>query len=138
MRRPGSPRAIERRRRRGTVMWEIVLLFPILVGFLLGTVEFSIAFYQRQQLLSAVREGARVAARGGSQTEITTTVQNRFGPAVTVIVTPITVDPQTVTGRNAVQVTGTVTTTDVVPNMLPYLIDLSGEKLVASVVMNLE
>ena len=125
-------------RRRGTVMWEIVLLFPILVGFLLGTVEFSIAFYQRQLLLTAVREGARVAARGGSDMEVTNTVQSRFGStAVIVTVTPIAVDPATVTGRNAVQVTGTVSTSAVVPNMLPYVIDLSGEQLVVTVVMNL-
>jgi Flp pilus assembly protein TadG len=119
-------------------MWEIVLLFPILVGFLLGTVEFSIAFYERQQLLSAVREGARVAARGGSSAEVIATVQNRFGNTVSVTITPIAVAPLTVTGRNAVQVTGSVNTTDVVPNMLPYLIDFTGEKLAASVVMNVE
>ena len=138
MRMGSSTRTIRRCRRSGTVMWEIVLLFPIFVGFLLGTIEFSIAFFQRQQLLTAVREGARVAARGGSATEVTDTVQSRFGPAVTVVVTLLTVDPLTVTGRNAVQVTGTVATTDVVPNMLPYLVDLSGEKLVVTVVMNLE
>src|SRR5947209_3373942 len=119
-------------------MWVIVVLFPILVAFLLGTVEFSIAFVARQNLLTAVREGARVAARGGSVTEVTDTVQNRFGQAVTVVVTPITVDPLTVTGRNRVQVSGTVNTTDVVPNLLPWAVDLSGEKLVAVVTMNLE
>ncbi len=137
--RTGSSTSLARRhRRRGTVMWEIVLLFPIFIGFLLGTIEFSIAFFQRQQLLTSVREGARVAARGGSVTEVTDTVQSRFGPAVTVVVTPITVDPLTVTGRNAVQVTGTVNTTDVVPNLIPYLVDLTGEQLVVTVVMNLE
>src|SRR5947209_436651 len=63
-------------RRRGVVVAELILVMPILMGFLFGTIEFSMLLSAREQLLLASREGARVGARGGSDAEINTAVQN--------------------------------------------------------------
>lgn len=121
-------------------------MFPILVGFLLGTIEMSIAFYSRQQLLLASREGARVAARHGSVDEVREAVHRvlgdgPLGQAVLnepdgLILTAIPEDPPN--GREAVQVCLKVATTQVVPNLLPWLIDFEGEELTACVIMSLE
>jgi Flp pilus assembly protein TadG len=135
-----------RPRRRATAAAELIIAFPILVGFLLGTIEFSIAFQARQQLLTAVREGARVGSQGGTKTEVITTVQQLFTQTAipTQNITVLgTVDlspyqPEGSTGRDAVQVCATVNTTDVVPNLIPFLIDLKNETLSVCVVMNLE
>src|SRR5262249_12926494 len=130
------------RQRRGSVAAEVVLLFPILVGFLLGTIEFSIAFYSRQQLLTATREGARVAARGATVAEVQATVKRVLGNGplgdATVEVTQTTEDPANPTGRDRVQVCTRVDTTHVVPNLLPWIVNLEGEKLAVCVVMNVE
>jgi Flp pilus assembly protein TadG len=129
-----------RRRRRGNVAAEVVLMFPILVGFLLGTIEMSIAFYSRQQLLTASREGARVAARGGTVAEVEFTVKRVLGSGplgdATVAVVTLPEDPGN--ARQAVQVCLEVDTDHVVPNLLPWLVNFEGEKLTACVIMNVE
>jgi hypothetical protein len=136
-----------RPRRRGTVAAEIIILFPVLVGFLLGTIEFSIAFQSRQQLLTAVREGARVASQGGTSEEVIATVQHLFPQATLTSPENITVLgtvdqapflPEGPVGRRGVQVCAQLNTTQVVPNMIPFLIDLTNEKLSACITMNLE
>ena len=128
--------------RRGTVVAEVILMLPILVGFLLGTIEFSVAFYSRQQLLTATREGARVAAHGGTDAEVQTTVQTFLGTGplgdATITVTRTPEDPANPYLRTRVQVCSTVNTTHVVPNLIPWMINLEGEVLAACVVMNLE
>ena len=128
--------------RRGSMAAEMILLLPIMIGFLLGTIEFSIAFYSRQQLLTATREGARVGAHGGTDTEIQTTVQSYLGTGplgdATVTVTRTAENPSNPNGRALVQVCSTVSTTHVVPNLLPWMVNLDGETLTACVTMNLE
>ena len=137
----GSVRG-RKRRRRGTMVAELLLVFPILVGFLLGTIEFSMAFYSRQQLLLAAREATRVGARGGSDTEITATAQDRLGTGplanANVSIVRIPEDPTTPNGRNRVQVCLAIGTTVAVPNLIPWLVDLTNEQLVACVTMNIE
>ena len=39
--------------RRGSLVAELLLVFPILVGVLFGTIEFSLLLYTRQQMLDA-------------------------------------------------------------------------------------
>lgn len=115
-------------------------MFPILVGFLLGTIEMSIAFYSRQQLLNASREGARVAARGGSAAEVQLTVKRVLGsgPLGDAQLTVVQMPESPGNGREAVQVCLKVATDHVVPNLLPWLIDFEGEELTACTVMNVE
>src|SRR5262245_19871310 len=123
------PRSVNRPR-RGTIAAELVLLLPLLVGFLLGTIEFSVAFFSRQQLLLAAREGARVAARGGSDDEVRATVKRSLGGGAIseadVSITRTPEDPNQPNAREHVQVCVSIGTTKVVPNLLPWLIDFSG------------
>jgi hypothetical protein len=48
---------------------ELILVLPILLAVLGGAAEFSMLAVARQQLLAASREGARVAATGGTAAE---------------------------------------------------------------------
>jgi hypothetical protein len=57
-------------RRSGSLSLELLLVFPILVALLLATIEFSMLAVVRQQVLTASREGARVAAQGGDASEV--------------------------------------------------------------------
>jgi hypothetical protein len=80
--------------RRGHVALELLLVLPILLTVLLGTVEFSLLLTAQQQVSLASREATRVAAMGGSVAEIEQTVrlalgENRFPQAT---VTPLLVD----------------------------------------------
>ena len=139
-RRPGRPDASKRR--CGSVVVELLLIFPILAGFLLGTIEFSLLLYTRQQMLAASREGARVAARGGSDDEVKAAVKQALGTsgaaadnALTTITRTTATPPNT---RDQVQVSVQVADTKVVPNLIPFIIDLRNEQLMAFTVMNVE
>ncbi len=57
-------------RRAGSLTVELLLVLPVLLAFLLGMVEFSMILLARQELLTASREGARVAALGGSSSDV--------------------------------------------------------------------
>jgi hypothetical protein len=69
MRRRSSP-AARRSRRCGYLLFELVLLFPVLLVLVLAAVEFGLLLQARQQLLAASREGCRVAAVGGSPQDV--------------------------------------------------------------------
>src|SRR5438874_1261778 len=58
-RRPGAIHAVE-----------LLLLLPILLGMVLGMVEYSLVLSVDQQLAVAGREGARVGSQGGSASEV--------------------------------------------------------------------
>lgn len=80
--------------RRGHVALELLLVLPILLTVLLGTVEFSLLLTAQQQVSLASREATRVAAMGGSEGDIEQVVRltlgdNRFAKAT---VTPLLVD----------------------------------------------
>jgi Flp pilus assembly protein TadG len=128
--------------RRGSVAVELILVFPILVGFLFGTIEFSLLLHTRQQLLDASREGARVAARGGTNAEVIATVKQALGGTgpladnATVDITPFSASPPNI--RDGVTVCVSIVDAQVVPNMLPWLIDLTNESMMACTTMNLE
>ncbi len=51
---------------RGAVVVEFALVLPLLVLFVFGIVEFGRAYNAKIELTSAVREGARAAALGGT------------------------------------------------------------------------
>jgi Flp pilus assembly protein TadG len=67
------------RRRGGSITVELLLVLPILMAVLLGTFEFSMLAQVRQQLVLASREGARVAALGGTQADVTQATQQSLG-----------------------------------------------------------
>jgi Flp pilus assembly protein TadG len=74
-----SPRA---RSRRGSLTVELLLLVPLLLIVLLGTVEFSLWLSAQQKVALASREGARTAARGGSVADVQQAVHLVLGDAV--------------------------------------------------------
>jgi Flp pilus assembly protein TadG len=58
------------RRQEGAAAVEFALVAPILVILLFGVLQFGVAFLHVQTIRSAVREGARYAAVGGTKADI--------------------------------------------------------------------
>ena len=65
--------------RRGTIIVELLLVAPIFVVLLTAMIEFSMILTARQELLSASREGCRVAAHGAPNEEIRAAVACTLG-----------------------------------------------------------
>ena len=63
-------------RRRGNAALDAALVFPVLMLLTFGCVEFGHYFYIKHTLQGASREGARAAATGVSNTEVTLAVTN--------------------------------------------------------------
>ena len=61
---------ISESREQGAVAIEFGLLLPVLLAFVLGIIEFGLAFNAQITVTSAAREGARVLALGGDQSEV--------------------------------------------------------------------
>ena len=61
-----------RREERGSVVVEFALVLPILMLLLFGIIEFGRGYNAKIQLTSAVREGARKVALGGTTAEAVT------------------------------------------------------------------
>jgi Flp pilus assembly protein TadG len=59
----------------------MLLVLPLLLVVLLGTVEFALWLAGQQQTTLASREGARVAATGGSADDVNAAVGLVLGPA---------------------------------------------------------
>jgi Flp pilus assembly protein TadG len=67
--------------RRGHVAIELLIVLPILLTVLLGTIEFSLLLTAQQQVSLAAREATRVAATGGSVADIEQAVRLTLGDA---------------------------------------------------------
>ena len=82
---------------RGTAVVEFAIIFPVLAMLVFGVIDFGRAFFLRNNLVSAVREGARYGATlqspciAASSTAIQSRVQTYVsafgGSAVTAVVT---------------------------------------------------
>ena len=59
-----------RRREEGASAVEFAIIAPLLFVLLFGIINFGIAFLHVQTIRTAVREGGRLAAVGGSVTEV--------------------------------------------------------------------
>jgi hypothetical protein len=70
-----------RPRRRGSLSVELLFVFPILLAVLLGAVQFSLWLSAQQRVALASREGARVAATGGTSDEVAAAVRATLGDA---------------------------------------------------------
>jgi Flp pilus assembly protein TadG len=70
---------LQRRARRGHAALELLLVMPLLLAVLVGTVEFALFLTAQQQVNLAAREGARVAATGGSIDDINQAVRLSLG-----------------------------------------------------------
>jgi len=69
----------ERRRRKGSVAIEMLLVFPLLLAVLLATIVFALWLSAQQQVALASREGARTAAIGGSAADVQASVRLALG-----------------------------------------------------------
>ena len=75
-----KPRGGVLRRRSAMLAIELLFVLPVLLIVVLATVEFSLWLSAQQQVALASREGARVAAQGGSADDVQQTVQLVLGP----------------------------------------------------------
>ena len=103
------PRNRPDRRERGTALIEFALVLPLLIVLTLLVVDFGRAFYVKNLLEQAAREGARRLAVGSSVAEagsITRYVASASGiDSTRISVTALDLDP---TGPNQVRMTVTM------------------------------
>lgn len=76
----GQPQTKVSKRRSGATIVEFALVIPILLGILLGVVEFGWLVKTQLTLANATREGARAAAVGKSTSEIQTRIASAAAP----------------------------------------------------------
>jgi Flp pilus assembly protein TadG len=131
--------------RRGHLAFELLLVLPLLLAFVMGVVEFSMMLTVRQQLLAASREAARAAAQGADDQEVQDTVKRSLGSgrvaqAAQVSIRHVPEDPNNPTaGRDRVEVVVHTPTTAVVPNFLAWVgVNMNNREMVAGTVMNKE
>ena len=98
------------KKKRGQAIVEFALILPVFILLFFGIVEFGLVFHQYLVVTAASREGARVAALGGSDAETLTMVNTsaasiNSGQLTTTITPANRVKGQTV----SVQVTNPVT-----------------------------
>jgi Flp pilus assembly protein TadG len=129
--------------RRGSLAVELLIVLPVLLGILLGMVEFSMLLVSRQELLTASREGARVAAIGGSQADVEAAVRQFLGAGSLSQATITTVladnQGQPLPSGSPVAVTVSIPATQAAPDLLVFIgFSLRGENLIAQTVMRKE
>lgn len=76
-----NPNDLRRRFRRGSAVLDAALVFPVLLSLTFGCIEFGHYFYVKHTLQGAAREGARAAATGTLNSDVTTAVGNSMGAA---------------------------------------------------------
>ena len=107
------------KRKQGQAIVEFELGLPVFILILVGIMEFGLVFHQYLVVTSASREGARVAALGGTDAEVGTMVNNAAATInrglLTVNVTPV----QRVKGQSV-----TVQVTNLVPINAPLIAQL--------------
>jgi Flp pilus assembly pilin Flp len=71
------------RREEGAAAVEFALIVGLLAMLIFGMMEYGLAFWQLQNLRAATREGARVAAIGGTGDQILTAVNQQGNVSLT-------------------------------------------------------
>jgi Flp pilus assembly protein TadG len=83
------------RQERGAAAVEFAIVASVLVMLVFGILEFGLAFWQVQNLRSATREGARVAAVRGTTTQVSNAMVNSSSGSLPPGFTGFTVSPAT-------------------------------------------
>jgi Flp pilus assembly protein TadG len=129
--------------RSGSLTLELLFVLPILMAILLGTIEFSMFGLARQQIVAASREGARVAALGGSAQDVQHAAQQFLGngrlanATVQADITDILGNP-TPSGQ-PVRVTVSIRANQAVPDLLIFIgFSIKNETIAAQTVMRKE
>ncbi len=128
------------RKRRGGLAVELLLVFPLLLTVLLGTVEFSLWLSAQQQVLLASREGARTAAMGGDANAVNRSVQLALGEGrfeiAEVFLSTMNENGEPISSGDPVTVQVRLPATAVVPDLLRFIgISIRNEILVGQTVM---
>lgn len=129
--------------RSASMTLELLLVLPIALVLVLAVVEFSMILVVRQQLTAASREGARVAAIGGSPVEIEAAVRIFLGNGTlsqAEVVSVLTDESGiAIPSGGAVQVVVTLPTAQAVPNLLaPFGFSIANDVIYARTIMRKE
>ena len=97
---------------RGAAAVEFALIAPLLILLVFGIIEFGRVWSARNVYISAAREGARVAAVGGTAADAKTRVQDASTPYTapttgSIIITPAGATPCANNAGNSVAVSWT-------------------------------
>jgi len=144
MRITSQARRTPRQRRRGAVLVELVLVLPIFVILLTAMIEFCLLLTARQELLTASREGARIASHGAPNEEVRERVRHILGDGrlgtAEVNIRHFAEDSLLPNApRDRVQVVVQIPTTRVVPDFLGLVgISFAEDELIAGTVMSME
>jgi Flp pilus assembly protein TadG len=130
-------------RREGALAIQLLFVLPILFAFFFGMIEFSMLLIVRQQLLTASREGARVAALGGSSDDVQQSTQLFLGTGslsqATIESVLTDANGRPLHTGDPVLVTVTLQATQAVPDLLAFIgFSISNETIVAQSVMRKE
>ena len=104
---------------RGQAMVEFALALPVLMLLLIGSMEFGLVINQYLVLAEAAREGARSAALGGTNTEITAVVKTAAS-AIDISQLTVTISPATRIRGNGATVTVKKPVQAITPLMNPF------------------
>jgi Flp pilus assembly protein TadG len=134
-----------RQSERGVAAVEFALVVPLFLVLAFGTFEFGLAFFRKQELTSAVREGARAGivstnprVTSSTITSKVTTYMTNVGLSDTARTASCTGCPCTGAGAS-LTVTATYPTNFTILNRLPYAGGIAASKtLTATVVMQCE
>ncbi len=133
----------QRAKRCGSLLtMELLLVFPIILILLMGMIELTALVIAKQRIQVSAREGARVAALGGSDFEVDSVIQQSLG--IKVDDTQITISSESPLGtlvRERSGVSMRVIVTAPVRSLLPWSIDpfgLAGERMSAQSVTRRE
>jgi Flp pilus assembly protein TadG len=99
----------EAKKEDGAAAVEFALIVGLLAILVFGLLEYGLAFWQVQNLRSATREGARVAAVGGDQADIRAAMVNSSAGSLTggeAISFPPQCDADTMGQQMTVRITG--------------------------------
>jgi Flp pilus assembly protein TadG len=129
--------------RDGSISLEFLLILPVALMLTLAMAEFSLIFVARQQLTAASREGARVAAIGGSAQDVSDAVSTYLGTGVlgnaqvTSVLTDANNNP--LPSGAPVQVVVTLPTAQAVPDFLaPFGFTVTNDVIIAGTIMRKE
>lgn len=133
-------RARKKPSRPGALAIELLLALPIVMALILGMAQLSMLISARQQVTVAAREAGRVAALGGTATEVQETVDRFFGTKVaTVQMAVLDSNGDPIASGDPITVQVRVQTTKLVPEMLKFIgFSMKGQELVARAVMRKE
>jgi Flp pilus assembly protein TadG len=128
---------INRPPRRGTLTVELLFALPIALIVFLAMIEFCQLLMVQQQMTAASREGARVAALGGTAAEAEAAARQVLGTG-SLAAADVAVTPGAESG-GPVSAKVSILATQVVPDLLRYFAySIQGDVLVAETTMRME